>query len=329
LIRSRIPGLDDVFLKYENGHLSGSFKDRVMRVAIAALATSPPAGVVVPSSGNAALAAAAAGARAGLQVFAIVPVGTPVARVAPVTARGATVIQAGNDPSEAYRAAGLAAVALDLAQLYSTFAAPSAEWSCRMIGIEAVDQLGCEPTAVVAPISAGPVLVGTGHGVTQQSGGSLPALIAVQPHGCCPITQAFEEGADEVLPWSAPIETSATSIADRLSGYPQDGTYTLRLLRQSGGLAASVSDEEMQAARSALLRFDGVDAELSAAAGVAWLMRGGLPRPVGPTLCVLTASGFKHTYSGDFPSSPSFPQRETAMRICEIASAHGIDARPI
>lgn len=325
LIRSRIPALDRVFLKYENGHLTGSFKDRIMRAAVAHAVRTGASGGVVPSSGNAALAASAAGAHAGLPIYAIVPIGTSMERIAPIAARGGVVIEAGTDPSEAYRAADIVADELKLAQLYSTFASPLAEWSCRMIGVEAARQLGRGPVSIVAPISAGPVLVGTANGVAQETG-RLPALFAIQPAGCCPIAQAFTEGREEVRPWSEPVATSATSIADRLNGYPQDGTYTLRLVRQTGGQADSVSDAEMQAAREMLLSYDGIDAELSAAAGVAWLMRDQLAED-GPLICVITASGFKHTYRGDVPSfDPPAERLFAAEQICDLVSGHGIKA---
>jgi threonine synthase len=255
-----------------------------------------------------------------------VPVGTAAERIAPVAARGAVVIQAGTDPSEAYKAADLVAAELGLTRLYSTFAAPLAEWACRMIGVEATRQLGTAPASIVAPISAGPVLVGTGNGVAQETS-RLPALIAVQAEGCCPIARAFAAGRQEVQPWAGPVVTAATSIADRLRGYPQDGTYTLGLIVRTGGQAVAVSDDEMREARGALLRFDGLDAELSAAAGVAWLMRG-QPGIEGPVVCVVTASGFKHTYRGDVPEKkPSAERRATTDRICATVSSHGIDAR--
>ncbi len=326
LISSRIPGLNNVFFKYENGPLTGSFKDRIMRLAVANARLTQAKGVVVPSSGNAALAAAAAGAGAGLPVYAVVPKGTAPERITPVAARGAVIIEAGNDPSEAYRAADIIAAEFNLYRLYSTFAAPVAEWACRPIGIEASRQLGAGINTVVAPISAGPVLVGTGHGVAQQTG-KLPALVAVQAQGCCPIVQAFDEHRTEVTPWTTSVDTSAVAIADRLNGYPQDGTYTLRLLRESGGLAAAVSDDEMMAARQALLQFDGIDVELSSAAGVAWLMRAQL-RTSEPVLCILTASGFKHTYRGDISRAEITPERQDmAKHICEFVSQHAIRAR--
>lgn len=147
---------------------------------------------------------------------------------------------------------------------------------------------------------------------------TTPRLVAVQAQGCCPIVEAFEAGRDDVRPWCGPVDTLATAIADRLLGYSQDGTLTLGMLRGSGGLAAAVSDEELQQAREALLRWDGLDIELSAAAGVALLRRCGhqLPKPI---VCLLTASGFKHTYSG----------RDTPLLSSEPAQVLAEASRPV
>jgi threonine synthase len=305
LIPSHIPGLDGVFLKYEGGHITGSFKDRIMRLTVAQALERGATGAVVPSSGNAAVAAAAACAAIGMPLLAIVPSGTPEERTVPILARGAAVIRAGAEPSESYRCADRLVEQLGLFPLYSTFASPWAEWACRGIGVEIYQQLGCAPATLLAPISAGPVLVGAAHGVAEAAS-TTPRLVAVQAQGCCPVVEAFGAGRDDVRPWSGPVNTLATAIVDRLQGYPQDGTLTLRMLRNSGGLAAAVSDEELQQAREALLRCDGLDVELSAAAGVALLKRGehSFPEPI---VCLLTASGFKHTYSGS--SMPPPPLR--------------------
>ena len=195
-----------------------------------------------------------------------------------------------------------------------------------MIGVEIVRQLGVAPGTLVAPISAGPVLVGSGHGVSQEANKNLPALVAVQPDACCPITKAYREGLDTVEPWQGEVKTAATSITDRLNGYPQDGTYTLRLIRESGGQAAAVSDAEMQKARAALFQWDGVDAELSASAGVAFLMRGDA-KLADPVVCVITASGFKHTYRGYVPEQDQNAERVSmADRISQLVSGRRVGA---
>jgi|GEM_PF-2202044 len=303
LIASRIPGLEGVRLKYEGSHLSGSFKDRIMAVTLGELLARQPdcPGVVVPSSGNAAVSAAALCAGRNLPMVAIVPLAVPVERLVPVTSRGGLVVRAGEGPSEAYALADRLADDLGFFRLYSTFASPWAEWGCRSIGLELAGQAGSPISQVVAPVSAGPVLVGLANGLAQ-AGLDLPRLIAVQAAGCAPIARAFAAGDDRVEPWLDAVDTKAAAIADRLVNYPQDGTRVLEMVRASHGRVDAVSDAELAAARAALLRHDGLDAEFSACAGVALLMREKGAVRAG-TVCVITASGFKHTFAGDAPQN--------------------------
>lgn len=313
LIRSTIPGLENVFLKYEGSHLSGSFKDRIMAASLAEmLAKSPDCpGVVVPSSGNAAVSAAAFCASRKLPMVAIVPVLVPVERLQPIVARGGIVIRAGEGPSQSYALADRLSDALGFLRLYSTFASPWAEWGCRALGLELAGQMSSGITQVVSPVSAGPVLVGTANGLLQ-AGKPLPRLIAVQAAGCAPIAEAFSKGASVVVPWTGPVDTKAAAIADRLEGYVQDGTRVLNIVRESQGRVDAVTDAEMASARAALLQFDGIDAEFSSCAGVAFLMRNrGIA--VEGTICIITASGYKHTFSGDVPTPA--PDPVTAVRL--------------
>lgn len=302
LIASRIPGLAGTWLKYEGSHVSGSFKDRIMSASLGEVLArqSDCPGVVVPSSGNAAVSAAALCARHGLPMVAIVPLSVPIERLGPVFSRGGVVVRAGEGPSQSYALADRLAETLGFFRLYSTFASPWAEWGCRSIGREIAGQMRDPVTRVVAPVSAGPVLVGLANGL-REAGLPTPPLVAVQAAGCAPIARAFAEGHDVVEPWQGSVDTKAAAIADRLSGYPQDGTHVLATVRASGGLVAAVSDGELSGARAALLQYDGIDAEFSACAGVALLMRE--PALVGEgTVCLITASGFKHTFAGDVPS---------------------------
>src|SRR3712207_8145897 len=81
-------------------------------------------------------------------------------------------------------------------------------------------------------------------------------MVAVQAAGCAPIARAFESGAKEVREWEHPVETAASSIADPLRGYPEDGTRTLSVVRESGGEAVAVSEEETRRATIELARSD-------------------------------------------------------------------------
>lgn len=324
LLPSRIPGMAGVLIKYEGSHLSGSFKDRIMGATLGELLEREPdcPGVVVPSSGNAAVSAAALCARLGLPMVAVVPRATPDERLMPIRARGALLIRAGEGPSQSYALADRLADALGYFRLYSTFASPWAEWGCRSLGLELGAQCPDGIGMVVAPVSAGPVLVGTANGL-RQAGVRPSAMVAVQAAGCAPIAAAFGKGEDTVVPWIGAVDTEAAAIADRLEGYPQDGTRVLSCVKSSGGAVGAVTDDELAQARAALFEYDGIDAEFSACAGVAWLRR----QPAAPeaaTICVVTASGFKHTFAGDAPIAPG--SATLRAQVAKALAACGPDA---
>ena len=120
-------------------------------------------------------------------------------------------------------------------------------------------------------------------------------LIAVQAEGCAPIVQAFDSGAEAVTAWGMP-QTIASGISDPLIGYERDGTYTLKLVRESGGRAIAVGDDELRAAMRLLARSEGVYAEPTGASPIAALPRllagGDLPAS-SRVVCMITGHGFK------------------------------------
>jgi threonine synthase len=96
-----------------------------------------------------------------------------------------------------------------------------------------------------------------------------------------------------VSPWTGPATTAALAIADRLTGYADEGTYALRRIRESQGLAGAATDAEMAELRDAFARYDGIDVELASCAAPAVLAR---ERLAGPgTVCILTGAGTKET----------------------------------
>lgn len=117
----------------------------------------------------------------------------------------------------------------------------------------------------------------------------------MQAEGCAPIVQAFEAGAGEVTAWGMP-QTIASGISDPLIGYERDGTYTLKLVRDSGGRAIAVGDDELREAMRLLARSEGVYAEPTGASPIAALPRllaeGDLP-PGSRVVCMVTGHGFK------------------------------------
>lgn len=295
LVRSHLA--DDLWLKVEGAQPTGTFKDRVMAQLVTEAVSENARGAVVASSGNAAVAAAAACLQRSVPLLVVVPATIAASKLRGLALRGTTVLKHGRDPSEAYALARHLARRFELKELASTFHSSGTEFACRAIGHEIVAELGRPPAAVAAAISVGPVLVGTGHGVTEMTG-VRPALLAGQAAGCAPIARAFDFADDAVVAWDGPIETTAGSIADRLVGYAAEGTFALGQIRDSGGAATAWPDSDLHRFRAELARQDGIDVELSSAAalGAARSWTGS-----GPVVAVLTGAGWRDTLLGEEP----------------------------
>ena len=74
--------------------------------------------------------------------------------------------------------------------------------------------------------------------------GNTPRVFGTQAEGCAPIVRLVERGASKVEPVIP--NTIARSIA---IGNPADGPYAGRVIRESGGWAAAVSDTKTRAVR--------------------------------------------------------------------------------
>jgi threonine synthase len=86
--------------------------------------------------------------------------------------------------------------------------------------------------------------------------GKPPRMYSVQSSGCAPVVRAFESGAEACEPWPDP----RTVAAGLRVPAPLGGRLMLRVLRESGGGAVSVSDAELSAAARELQTVEGIDA---------------------------------------------------------------------
>ena len=288
-----------VYIKNETVNPTLSFKDRPVSVAVTVARQFQMGGVVTASTGNTGVAAAAYAARAGMTCSVYVPKGTSEAKLSLMRAHGAHLREIDGTFSDAYVVAEREAREKGFFNLTSTFLNPYGVEGDKTLAYEVCQQLGGAPAWVVIPIGAGPLLVGCfkGFGELRAAGqiATLPRMVGVQARNCAPIVRAFERGSDEVEPWGEP-RTIASGIADPLTSYPQDGTRTLRTIRQSEGRAVSVSDEEISECVKALAEQEGILAEAAAATSVAAaanMVRDGLVRPTDSVVCVVTGHGLK------------------------------------
>ncbi|MCA1853747.1 MAG: pyridoxal-phosphate dependent enzyme, partial [Beggiatoa sp.] len=106
----------------------------------------------------------------------------------------------------------------------------------------------------------------------------------------------FEEGAESVMAWSDPPDTIATAIADPLRGYEDDGTLTLGVVRETEGVALTVTDDAIREAVRRLAELEGVFAEPSGAvpiAALAILRTRSVIRAGSRVACLITGHGLK------------------------------------
>ena len=89
-----------------------------------------------------------------------------------------------------------------------------------------------------------------------------------QAAGCAPVATAFAEGADAIRPVQP--DTIAKSLA---IGNPADGWYALEEVRSSGGAFAAASDDEIVDAIRLLARTEGIFAETAGGVTVAMLAK--------------------------------------------------------
>lgn len=324
-VEAAIPGFrGEVWLKDETRNPSGSFKDRLVSAAMGRAIALGARGVVCASSGNAGASVAAYAARAGLAAIIVVPAHTPDGKVTQIAAHGAILLKVEGHYSRSYDLAAALAERHGFANLTTTFINPYAVAGLAPVGLELVEQLGGAPDHVLIPTGSGPLVKGVVQGLARA--GQRARMVAVQAEGCAPIVRAFEAGAARVTAWGMP-RTIASGISDPLIGYERDGSYTLRLVRDSGGLAVAVSDDELRAAMRLLARGEGIYAEPTGASPVAALRKlvadGRMP-PDARVVCMITGHGFKDGKA--YTEMPARTHRvgdpaDTAAvaRLCEAA----------
>ncbi|MDZ7679376.1 MAG: threonine synthase [Acidimicrobiales bacterium] len=259
----RAIGLDDLWIKDETANPTGSFKDRVVEVAVARGAATGSRAVACSSTGNLARATAAAASRRGMAAIVLVPEHLDDSTIAELASLGATVVAVRGGYDAASRLAAEAAGDLDRWAWVNVTLRPWYELGARTTGWEIVEQSGWRmPDRVAAPVASGALARALHESMAHlaQSGlvsGVPPRLTALQPAGCAPVARAFASGADVVTPLAHP-ETVAASLA---MGDPPDGHAVLAAARSTGGSVQAVDEDAILDAAELVRSTTGVAVE--------------------------------------------------------------------
>jgi threonine synthase len=260
-----------VYIKDERYGPTSSFKDRQAAVAVAAMLEGGVREAVIASTGNAAVAYAAACARAGIKLWVFMTSLVPQEKLREAALFGAEVIRVSGNYDQTKQIAAQFAQRRHLLLDHGASSIPARE-SMKTLAYEIVEQLGWRaPDWYVQSVSGGLGPLGAYQGFREmfQMGliNSIPKLAVIQAEGCSPMVKAFKAGsetAEAVIPDTCII---ILSTGDPGKSY----TYLWNLVRQYGGTMEAVTDAEAFAAMRTLAKSEGMAVEPATAVAFAGL----------------------------------------------------------
>jgi len=290
--------LKRVWIKDEAQNPTGSFKDRGLSVAISLAKELGIKKVAVPSAGNAGGSLAAYAARAGIEAYVFMPKDSPKANIFEVERYGAKLTLVDGLVHDCGR---LVAEQREVEGWFdvSTLKEPYRVEGKKTLGFEIAEQLNWQlPDVIIYPTGGGTGLIGMWKGFQELEGvgwigPKRPRMVSVQAEECAPIVRAFHEGREKAEPWlRARTIASGLRVPQAVADF-----LMLKVIRESGGTALSVSDQEMVTEIHRVGRLEGLFFCPEGGAGVAALSRlvkEGWVKSTETVLIFNTASGVKY-----------------------------------
>ena len=318
-------GLRKLYIKDDGQNPTASLKDRASAMAVVKALEAGADTIACSSTGNAASSLAGNAAAAGLSTYIFVPSRAPKGKVAQLMIFGAAVISVDGSYEDTF---ALSKTAIDRWGWYNRNAAinPYLSEGKKTVTFELMEQLGWQvPDYVALSVGDGCTIAGVWKGFRDlyETGfiGKLPRLISVQAEGCCPLNRALQTGED----WR-PMEEN--TLADSIAvGVPRNAGKALNAVRESGGIAVNVSDEEILEAMRLLGRTQGVFGEpagVTGAAGVKKALELGLLDPEATVVSIVTGNGLKDVQSGIKAAGEPMLVRPDLDALLSAFAARGI-----
>jgi threonine synthase len=251
-------GLPDLWIKDEGRQPTGSFKDRGAAVGVTRAKELGVAEIAMPTNGNAGGAWAAYAAKAGIRLTTIMPKDAPEINQKECFAYGAQTYLVDGLISDAGK---IIAEGVKQYGWYdaSTLKEPYRIEGKKTMGLEIAEQFDWQmPDAILYPAGGGVGLIGIWKALKelQEMGwvqGPLPKMICVQATGCAPLVKAFEEGRVDSEFWP-----DAHTVAGGIRVPKALGDFlVLEAVRESGGTAIAIEDEETIEAMLELAKVEG------------------------------------------------------------------------
>jgi threonine synthase len=238
-----------------------SFKDRVVAVAISKAREFGFKVVACASTGNLANSVAANAAACSMDSYVFIPADLEKTKVLGTVVYGSKVVAIKGSYDEVNRLCseiagkyGWAFVNINIRPYY-------AEGS-KAFGYEIAEQMGWRlPRHIIVPMAGGSLITKIKKAFNEfRKLGFVEEMetkvYGAQPTGCAPIVTAVKDGAELIRPVKP--NTIAKSLA---IGNPADGYYSVKAIKESGGWAEEVSDNEIIEAMKLLAETEGIFTE--------------------------------------------------------------------
>lgn len=294
----------ELYFKLETTNPSGSYKDRFIAAELNHAIANGARSCVATSSGNTGSSLAAYCARYGLPCVILVNADAPSGKLVQMRAHGALVVRIPDFVSSSDVTQSVFAQLNEFVRTGTAALVVSAFAYCP-VGMAAVQSISSELAVQLADVDHVFVPVGGGGLFSAVCRGFLPLarrprVHAVQPEGCPTILDAVRQGRDSVLPVTSTTRVSGLSVP-----FDIDASLALRLLREGGGRAIGVTDEEVLHAQRVLMRQEGIYSEPAGATALAGYWKAvaeGVVTSGQRSVCLVTGHGFKDPHSAESAS---------------------------
>ena len=252
-------GIPRLLMKDEGLVPTGSFKARGAAVGVSRARELGVKAVAMPTNGNAGAAWSVYAARAGMGSLIVMPQDAPEITRRECVAAGAELYLVDGLINHAGALVKAAVEERSGYQEVSTLKEPYRIEGKKTMGYEIAEQLGWQvPDVILYPAGGGVGLIGIHKAMLEMQqlgwiGDRLPRLVAVQAEGCRPIVDAFEQGKDE-----SELKDGTHTLAFGINVPKALGDFlVLQAVRESGGTAVAVTDEDILAELAALASAEG------------------------------------------------------------------------
>src|SRR5260221_1368196 len=290
-------GIRELWIKNDTvNYPTLSFKDRVVSVALSRARELGFTTVACASTGNLANSVAANAASVGLKSYVFIPADLEQGKIINSLIYGANVIAIKGHYDEVNRLCAEIAGKFNWAFVNVNMRPYYAEGS-KSMGYEIMEQLGWKiPKHTVVCMASGSLLTKIQKSYQEFIKLGLVSEADYQIHGaqatgCSPISTAQKAGLDFFKPVKP--NTIAKSLA---IGTPADGFYALKTMKDTGGCADDVTDDEIRQAIKLLAECEGIFAETAGGVTVGvtkkLIAAGKIPAKDSVVLCI-TGNGLK------------------------------------